>query len=93
MSGMSTTDPLVTTRLSVADGADHEAIRRLASLDASRPPHGPVILAEIDGEAVAALGIGDGHAVANPLRSSPAIAILLQLRRLEVRLIAAIWGF
>jgi hypothetical protein len=82
----------VTIRLSTAEDGDGDTIRRLASLDDGEPPRGPVMLAELDGEPVAALGIADGHAVADPLRSSPAIITLLRLRRFESRVIAAVWG-
>jgi hypothetical protein len=41
---------------------------------------------------VAAIGIADGTAIADPARSNSAIATLLRLRRLEVRALVAIWG-
>jgi hypothetical protein len=58
----------------------------------SAPPTGPVLLAELDDEPVAAIGIADGRSIADPCRSSPAIVALLKLRRLEVRTLVAIWG-
>jgi hypothetical protein len=48
------------------------------------------MLAEIEGEPVAAVGIVDGQAVAHPSRSHPAIFAYLHARRLEAFLIAAI---
>jgi hypothetical protein len=85
-------DAAVAVRLALADDADGDSIRRLASLAGSAPPDGPVLLAEADGEPVAALGLADGRAVAHPSRSHPAILTHLHLRRLEARLIGAIWA-
>ena len=85
-------EPDVAIRLSSIDEDDREALRRLASLDDSPAPDAPVVLAELDGDPVAALGIGDGHAVADPSRSNAGIIALLHLHRWEARLIGAIWG-
>jgi hypothetical protein len=85
-------DPIVAIRLSVADERDGESIQRLASLTDSAPPDGPVMLAEVDGEPVAALGIADGNAVTDPSLSSRTILALLHLHRLEARALGAIWA-
>jgi hypothetical protein len=50
------------------------------------------MLAELDGQPVAAIGIADGTPVADPAHSTPAIAILLRMRRIEARLLAALGG-
>jgi hypothetical protein len=81
----------VAVGLALADDADGDSIRRLASLAGSAPRDGPALLAEVDREAVAALGLADGRAVAHPSRSDSAVVTYLHLRRLEARLIAAIW--
>jgi hypothetical protein len=78
--------------LNVRFSTESEPIRRLASLAGETPPSGPVMLAELDDEPVAAIGIADGRTVADPSRSSQSIARLLWLRRLEVRTLIAIWG-
>ena len=78
--------------LNVRFSTEPEPIRRLACLSGEPPPSGPVMLAELDDEPVAAIGIADGRSVADPRRSSPAIALELKLRRLEVRTLIAIWG-
>jgi hypothetical protein len=78
--------------LNVHFSNEPEPIRRLASLAGEPAPRGPVLLAELDDEPVAAIGIADGTAIADPARSNPAIATLLRLRRLEVRAVVAIWG-
>ena len=85
-------DPVVTIRLSVADDSDGNTISRLASLTDSAAPDGPVMLAEVAGEPVAALGIAAGDAVADPSRSSRTILALLHLHRLEARALRAIWA-
>ena len=52
-----------------------------------------MVLAEVDGEPVAALGIADGGVVADRFRASDAIVFLMRLHRLEVSLIGSVWGF
>lgn len=59
---------------------------------ASATPSGPVVVAEVDGDPVAAITLSDGQVVADSPRASSGIFALLQLHRLETRLIAAIWG-
>jgi hypothetical protein len=78
--------------LHVRFSTDSEPIRRLARLAGRAAPSGPVMLAELDGEPVAAVAIADGATVADPTRSTPAITTLLSMRRIEARLLAAVWG-
>ena len=63
-----------------ASGTDAEKLSRLAALDSSRAPRGTVLLAELDGEPVAALSVDDGHAVADPFRRSADALALLRAR-------------
>jgi hypothetical protein len=79
-------------RGSLGEGADAERIDRLAALSASRAPEGIVLLAEVDGEPVAAVGLFDRHTVADPARSNLALRIRLHLLRLQLRLIVAVHG-
>jgi hypothetical protein len=65
----------LTIRLST--DADRPRIERLAELDSRRPPHGDVLLAEIDGRLIAAVGM-DGSAVADPFQRSAAVVRLLR---------------
>jgi hypothetical protein len=81
-----------TIRGAVADGADRERINRLAALAGSRPPEGAILLAEADGDPVAAIGIFDRHAISHPARTSLALRLRLHLLRLELRLVFAIHG-
>lgn len=84
--------PRATFRGSLAEGTDRERIDRLAALSARRPPRGVVLLAEVEGEPVAATGLFDRHTVSDPARSSFAVRIRLHLLRLQLRLIVAVRG-
>jgi hypothetical protein len=64
----------LTIRLST--DSDRQRIERLAQLDSRRAPHGDVLMAEVDGRLVAAVGM-DGSAVADPFqRSAPVVRLL-----------------
>ena len=67
------------------DEADRPVVDRLAALDSARPPRGTVLIAEVEGEAWAALSIDDGHAVADPFRPSLDVLALLRTRAGHVR--------
>jgi hypothetical protein len=69
----------------LAKPSDAIAVARLAALDSSRSPRGTVLLAEVDGELWAALGLDDGHAIADPFRPSRAAVALLRARAEHVR--------
>jgi len=60
--------------------ADANSVRRLALLDDRRPPHGPALLAYVDGELRAAVGLLDGQAVADPFHRTADIVDLLRLQ-------------
>jgi hypothetical protein len=72
-------EPSVTIRLSRDD--DAEPIRCLAELDSRRAPSGRVMLAEVDGELVAAVPTGGGPAIADPFRRTAQIVEILQNAR------------
>jgi hypothetical protein len=57
-----------------ADARDADSIARLAALDSTRPPSGLVLVAEAEGELVAAISADDGHVAADPFRHSAASA-------------------
>lgn len=73
----------VVIRLAVPVDAD--AIARLAALDSARPPRGDALVAEVGGEAIAAVGIEDGRAVADPFRPTEDVVRLLELRAAQLR--------
>jgi hypothetical protein len=81
-----------TIRGAVVDGADAEPINRLAALSGRRAPEGPTLLAEADGELIAAIGLFDRHAIANPDRSNLGLRLQLHLLRLPLRLIVTVYG-
>jgi hypothetical protein len=76
-------------RRAAARSRDNVAIRladNLFSLD------GPAVVAEVDGEPVAALGLRHGDVLADPDRATPGILALMHARRLEARLIMSVFG-
>jgi hypothetical protein len=84
--------PIFDVRLSTGEGRDGALIRGLAATAGSASPSGAVFVAEVDGEPVAAVGLADGVAIADPARADPAIVRYLRLRRLEAYVIGRIWG-
>jgi hypothetical protein len=60
--------------------ADAPKVWRLALLDDRRPPRGPALLAYVNGELRAAVGLLDGQAVADPFRPTAEIVELLRLQ-------------
>lgn len=75
--------PHITVRLAL--DADARALARLAALDSADPPDGATLLAELDGEAVAALPLAGGAAIADPFRRTRAMVALLELRAAQLR--------
>jgi hypothetical protein len=86
------TPKTTTLRGSMGEGPDAEALRRLAALSQRPRPQGAVLLAEADGEPIAAIGLFDGRAVADPARSTFALRTRLQLERLFLRLMVTVGG-
>jgi hypothetical protein len=76
MSSFLHADPTVVIR--TARGSDGDALERLARLDSQRPLTGDVLLAEQDGEVVAALA--DERVIADPFRRTSDVVALLHLR-------------
>lgn len=73
-----------TLALRVADEDDAPAVRRLAALDDAPPLRGEVLLALVDGEAVAARSLSDGRVVANPFVRTADTVTLLSLRAAQM---------
>jgi hypothetical protein len=76
MSLLANLDPTVVIR--AARGSDGPLLQRLAELDSQRPLSGDVLLAEQDGELVAALA-GE-RVIADPFRPTSDIIALLRVR-------------
>jgi len=71
----------------LAGPADAPALSRLSELD-SRPAdalHGDVLLAEVQGDPVAALSLEDDLLVAHPFRHTKPLAQMLTLRAHQLR--------
>jgi hypothetical protein len=69
-----------TVALRMAESDEAAVVRRLAALDDQAAPDGPVLLALMDGEAVAALSLLDRRVVANPFLCTRDLIQLLRLR-------------
>src|SRR3954453_9533006 len=59
---------------------DEQALRQLAALDSVRPIKGRALLAEVDGRAIAAIGIDDHKVVADPFQHPAEVVELLKVR-------------
>ena len=57
---------------------DHGPLARLAALDSSKPPHQPMVVAEVAGELRAALSLNDDSLVADPFHLTAGVADLLR---------------
>ncbi len=73
----------VTVRL--ADREDARALRRLAELDSAIAPIGPVVVAQSEGEILAAVPVAGGPAIADPFRRTAALVEMLELRAGQLR--------
>jgi hypothetical protein len=66
-----------TITIKLATAADRDRIAVLAQLDGGRAPDGDVLLAEINGRLLVAVGM-DGTAVADPFERTAALVRLLR---------------
>jgi hypothetical protein len=73
-----TTSPSVLIR--AARGSDGPALEALAALDSAVIPAGALLVAEADGELVAALSPVSGERIADPFRPTRDVVALLELR-------------
>jgi hypothetical protein len=73
------TEPITITHSSEADSQN---VWRLAALDDRRAPVGPALLAYVDGELRAAVGLLDGRAIADPFHPT---AELVEVLRFQAR--------
>ena len=65
--------------------ADRRRVQRLAELDSGSAPEGVALLAEVEGELVAAVGEADGRAVADPfVPTADVVALLRRMTRRRV---------
>jgi hypothetical protein len=66
----------VTLRLSRP--ADDRGLEALAQLDSAGPPHGPYLVAEVDGALRAAISLTDGAVLADPFHRTTTLVELLR---------------
>lgn len=70
----------------IANRQDGSALKRLAQLDGRRPPTvSRLLVAEVDGEVLAALPLDGGEAVADPFRQTSTLVAMLRLRAGQLR--------
>jgi hypothetical protein len=67
-------------RIRLAYPDDLIVLKRLAALDSQQPLEGDVLIAEIDGVAVAALSVGSDRVVADPFVHTERVVDLLRVR-------------
>jgi hypothetical protein len=65
---------------------DRAKIRRVSQLDSQWPPREPLLVAEVDGEIVAALSLATGVVVADPFKRTADLVALLRLRAEQLTL-------
>jgi hypothetical protein len=68
-----------------AEAEDESLLRQLAHLSSRALPRGPFLLAEADGEPLAALSVATGEAVADPFVATYDLVALLELRSQHLR--------
>jgi hypothetical protein len=83
-----------TVTVRAAQRADRKALRRLAQLDSRRPETGDelagrALVAESDGELLAAVPLTGGAAIADPFQPTADIVSLLRARRSQLESRAA----
>lgn len=70
---------------------DAEQLSDLAQLDSAKPFEGDVLVALLEDELVAAIGLDDGRVVASPMHPSAEVVALLGLRAAQQRGAPARW--
>jgi hypothetical protein len=78
-------NPQVAVTLRCAEARDGPALARLAQLDSASPLAAPVLVADLEGELLAAISLADGAVVANPFQPTAALVELLRARERQLR--------
>ena len=76
---------MTTLTIRTATPTDADAVERLAQLDSSPAPTGPVLVGQVGNELWAAISLQDYHVVSDPFRPSGEIAFLLVERARQMR--------
>ena len=74
-----------TLTIRTATTSDADAVERLAQLDSSQTPTGPVLVGQVGSELWAAISLDDYTVVSDPFRPSGEIAFLLVERARQMR--------
>lgn len=77
-----TSDRPLTIRMAAPE--DTGALRRLAELDSAAPLTGDVLIAELDGAAIAAAALEGGRVIADPFTPSAYAVRMLTVRRYQL---------
>ena len=77
--------PDTTIRIRHFAERDIDAVRLLAALDGKHPPVGSVLVAEVEGELVAALPLDGGPVLADPFKPTADVVVLLRQRARQLR--------
>jgi hypothetical protein len=73
-----TGSPQISIRL--ATEADNSHLIQLAALDSAAAPRGPVLVADLDGDIIAAHSLNRSRSIADPFRPTADVRALLELR-------------
>jgi hypothetical protein len=73
-----TTASQISIRLATSE--DDSTLIRLAALDSAPAPRGAVLVADVDGEIVAAYSLTKARSIADPFRATADVRELLELR-------------
>jgi hypothetical protein len=76
------TGPVTIRAARAVDGA---ALRRIAQRDSRAIPNGELLIAEVNGEAQAAIALATGEVIADPFRPTAELVRMLGLRRSQLR--------
>jgi hypothetical protein len=68
-----------------SDDRDRDVLRRLAQLDSTQVPPAPLLVAEIEGQPVAAVSLTTGESFADPFSRTGEVRALLELRAAQLR--------
>jgi hypothetical protein len=68
----------------MATSEDASTLKWLADIDSAVPLTGQVMLAELEGKALAAISLDTGSVTANPFKRTAAIVSHLRMRRYQV---------
>jgi hypothetical protein len=64
----------------LATEADNSHLIQLAALDSAAAPHGPVLVADLDGQIIAAHSLERARSISDPFRPTADARELLELR-------------